>query len=274
MRTPSFRLIVVTGLLTVGLSCGGRPPAGADAGLVVMSYNIHYGQPDLGGAAEAICSSGADAVGLQEVDVRWGERSDFADQAAVLAAACGMEHRFGPIYTLPALDSGSPDRQFGVAVLSRLPILSSANHLLTRLSTQAEGRPGPAPGFLQVTVDVDGSAVDVFVTHLDFRPDPEVRATQVEEMLALLEASDRPTILLGDMNATPERTELAPLFSTLRDAWTAGEGEGFTFPAESPDRRIDYVFVRGPLAVLETRVLESDASDHRPVLSRLSLRAP
>jgi len=236
-----------------------------------MTFNIHYGQPDLRRTADVICSSGADVVGLQEVDVHWGARSSFADQAGALAAACGMEHRFGPIYTLPALEPGNPERRFGVALLSRLPIRSSANHLLTRLSTQVEGPPEPAPGFLQVTVDVDGTPLEVFVTHLDFRPDPTLRRTQVEEMLAILGASERPTVLLGDLNATPERDELAPLFARMRDAWTAGTGAGFTFPAEAPVRRIDYVFVEGPLTVLESGVVETDGSDHRPVLSRLRL---
>lgn len=274
MLKPSVRLVSLTVLLGVGLSCGPSPPTGSGADVVVMTYNIHYGQPDLGRAAELICSSSADVVGVQEVDVHWGARSGFADQAASLAAACGMEHRFGPIYTLPALEAGRPDRRFGVAVLSRLPILSSTNHLLTRLSTQAEGPPEPAPGFLQVTVDLDGTPVDVFVTHLDFRPDPEVRRMQVEEMLSIMGPAGRPTVLLGDMNATPDRAELAPLLSRMRDAWAAGDGTGFTYPAETPVRRIDYVLVKGPLTVLETGVLDTDASDHRPVLSRLWLATP
>jgi len=272
MRTPNIPLVTVAALLCAGTSCRGRPTAGSGTTVVVMTDNIHYGDPDLAGTADVICSSGADLVGLQEVDVHWGERSGFADQASQLAATCGMDMRFGPIYTLPPVEAGRPDRRFGVAILSRLPILSSTNHLLTRLSTQVEGGPEPAPGFLQVTVDVEGTALDVFVTHLDFRPDPEVRRIQVEEMLAIIEATDHASVLLGDMNAGPEREELSPLFLRMRDAWSAEAGDGFTFPADAPARRIDYVFVAGPLDVLDAHVLDTHASDHRPVLARLSLR--
>jgi endonuclease/exonuclease/phosphatase family metal-dependent hydrolase len=236
-----------------------------------MTYNIHFGDPDLGKMSSVICASGADVVGLQEVDVHWSERSGFADQAAELAEACDMEVRHGPIYSLPSTEAGRPPREFGVAVLSRRPILAWENHRITRLSTQADAGPEPMPGFLQVTVDVDGVQVEVFVTHLDFRPDPSVRRAQVAEMLSIMGGMERPTVLVGDLNATPERDELAPLFARMRDAWGAGSGEGFTFPGDAPERRIDFILVAGPLAVSGARVLETDASDHRPVVADLAL---
>lgn len=258
----------------LGASGCGLQRAGAPAGPRVMTYNIHYGDPDLARIAAVICGSGADIVGLQEVDVHWSARSGFADQAAELARQCGMQFRYGPIYTLPPLEDGRPPRQFGVAVLSRLPIVAATNHPLVRLSTQSEtGRPEPMPGFLQATVDAGGTLLDVFVTHLDFRPEPAVRATQVTEMLAIIGAITRPTILLGDMNAPPDREELAPLFMRLRDAWKTGTGPGYTYPADVPVRRIDFVLLGGPLTARSATVLETDASDHRPVIAQLMLGA-
>lgn len=255
-------------------SCGGGGSEAPPPTLTVMTYNVHYGDPDLGAMAEVICGSGADVVGLQEVDVHWGERSAFAHQARELAEACGMDHRYGPIYSLPPLEAGRPPREFGVAVLTRLPVLDWENHLLTRLSTQSGSGPEAMPGFLRVTVDVHGTPVRVFVTHLDFRPDPSVRSAQVSEMLSVMGSLDTPTVLLGDLNATPDRVELAPLFTALRDAWSEGDGEGHTFPGDEPVRRIDYVLVAGPLEVLSARVLPTAASDHRPVVAELSVARP
>ncbi len=219
-----------------------------------MTYNIHAGHGDLSGVARTVCGEKPDVVGLQEVDVHWDTRSGFADQATELAKACGMEARFGPIYTLPPIDSGGPPREYGVAILTRLPVVGWTNHDITRLSTQAESAPAPAPGFLQVTVRVDGTEMDVYDTHLDFRPDPTVRATQVREMLAIIGKPARPTLLLGDMNAPPERPELQPLFESLQDAWTSTAEPGYTFPSDAPVRRIDYVLYGGPLRVDSARV--------------------
>ena len=268
----AFALLAATLLGTAGCGTAGKDVAPVE--VRVMTYNIHYGDPDLGRMADVICSSGADVVGLQEVDVHWGDRSGFADQAAELAAACGMEYRYGPIYSLPPLEEGGLPREFGVAILTRLPVLSWENHPLTRLSTQSESGPEPMPGFLHVAVALDGARVDVFVTHLDFRPDPSVRQAQVAEMLALMGPMDGPTVLLGDMNATPDRAELAPLFHRMRDAWGAAPGPGFTFPGDAPDRRIDYILVGGPVDVVAVEVPDTDASDHRPVVADLVLRTP
>ena len=252
-------------------SAGIATPGPEPAPIRVMTWNIHFGNEGLQRVASTVCAADADIVGLQEVDVHWSERSAFVDQATQIGEACGLEVRFGPIYSLPPLEQGAPPRQFGVAVLTRLPILSSRNHLLTRLSTQEEDTPpAPSPGFLQVTVDVGGTAVDVFVTHLDYRPDPSVRKTQVAEMLAVIGQEERPAILMGDMNAPPDRAELAPLFARLHDAWSASRDPGFTYPAGEPVRRIDYIFTRGSLGTVTARVLGTDASDHRPVIAELS----
>ena len=275
MPTPlAVSFLLATGVLGTAMAWSRSDEPGAGRELRVMTYNIHYGDPDLGAIAAVICESEADVVGLQEVDVHWGERSGFADQVAELAAACHMDFRYGPIYTLPPLEQGEPPRQFGVAVLSRLPVLDSRNHAITRLSTQAEAGPERLPGFLQVTVDVGGVPADVFVTHLDFRPDPSVRRSQVAEMLEVMGDMRRPTVLLGDMNSTPGRAELAPLLSRMRDAWDPGAGDGFTFPGDAPVRRIDFVLVAGPVQVAGARVPETAASDHRPVVADLVLDPP
>lgn len=248
-----------------------RPHADArDVPLRVMTYNIQSGRGDLAGTAAAIRATGAEIVALQEVDVHWADRSAFVDQAAELARTLGMEVRFAPIYHV--VESGKPPREFGVALLSRHRITSFRNDTLTRLSTQ-EREPAPTrmPGLLDATLDVRGTAVRVFDTHLDYRSDPRVRATQVREMLAYLDASNVPTLVFGDMNATPDAAELRPLRERLQDAWSVGSGAGFTYPAEAPAKRIDYVFASRHFRVRAAVVPATQASDHRPVVVDLSL---
>jgi endonuclease/exonuclease/phosphatase family metal-dependent hydrolase len=118
---------------------------------------------------------------------------------------------------------------------------------------------------------VHGTRVRVFVTHLDYRKDPSVRRTQVAEMLARIGAVDSPTLLLGDMNASPDAAEIQPLFARMRDSWLTTAGPGFTYPADTPTERIDYVFV-SPNAKVDTAFVPvvPAASDHRPVVVDLS----
>jgi endonuclease/exonuclease/phosphatase family metal-dependent hydrolase len=248
---------------------GETPP---QSSLRVMTYNIQAGGGNLENVARTIRSFSPDIVGLQEVDVHWSARSAFADQATALAEMLGMQQRFARIYQIPAGDSTRPPREYGVAILSKCPIVSFTNHMLTRLSTQdSNTTPTPMPGFLESAVDFGGRRIRVFNTHLDYRADPSVRRQQVSEMLAAIGESAVPTLLLGDMNAPPTAPELRPLFERLRDTWLGQADAGLTYPASAPVRRIDYVLTSSHFVARSARVPVTLASDHRPVVADLVL---
>jgi endonuclease/exonuclease/phosphatase family metal-dependent hydrolase len=266
------RLILL--LAVAALACranSSQAPSPDAAWLRVMSFNIAAGNGNLERIADVIRGSAPDIVALQEVDVHWHARSGFADQAAELGRMLGMHVRFAPIYSLPPLQPGRPRREYGVGVLSRFPIVAWSNDTLTRLSTQ-DSIPTPRgmPGLLAATLDVRGTHVRVFSTHTDFRPDPRVRERQNVEMLGHIAKSSLPTILVGDLNAPPSAPEMQPLFVRLADAWLVTGGDGFTYPAVNPVRRIDYVLTSRHFRAVSASVLTTTASDHRPVLVELA----
>jgi len=261
-------LVTLSFLVAVPASAAARP---APVSLRVLSYNIHTGIGsdgvlDLDRTAGAIRATRADVVALQEVDVHWAARSEFRDQARELACRLRMRVFFAPIYDLDPLTPGAPRRQYGVAILSRLPMPHTENHEITRLSTVEQNPvPKPAPGFAEAVVVAKGVAIHVYATHLDYRPDPAVRAAQVADMLRIM--SPGPTLLLGDFNAAPDAPELAPLWDRLTAAPT-----GLTYPADVPEKRIDYVTFSSGVRARAATVPETLASDHRPVLATLEIR--
>ncbi|MER5480101.1 endonuclease/exonuclease/phosphatase family protein [Streptomyces sp. NPDC002734] len=292
-RRRTAQLLLTAGLLGALVFPGAAPagayadpPAGAaTVPLRVVSYNIHAGAGtdnvfDLDRQVEELRSLDADVIGLQEVDVHWGARSGWRDLAAELGASLGMEVYFAPIYSLDPLSADAPRREYGVAVLSRYPILAAENHDITRLSTQeANPVPAPAPGFPEVRIRVRGVPVHVYTTHLDYRADPSVRSAQVADTLRILDedcdAHGRcpRQILTGDFNAVHAAPELAPLWERLTDASTEAGADVPTYPALNPRTRIDYVTVSpGAVVVKDVTVPETLASDHRPVVADLALR--
>ena len=267
MRRLGILGLVMLSCLVVAPASAARPDADP-VSLRVLSYNIRTGIGadgvlDLERTADAIQATDVDVVALQEVDVHWSDRSQFRDQARVLARLLRMRVFFAPIYDLNPLAPGQPRRQYGVAIMSRLPLGRTENHEITRLSTvEPEPVPRPAPGFAEAVVLVRGVAVHVYATHLDYRPDPAVRGAQVADMLRIM--GDGPTLLLGDFNAPPEAPELAPLWGELTAAPT-----GSTFPSDVPVTRIDYVTVSSGIQVRQATVPTTLASDHRPVLAEV-----
>lgn len=250
-------------------------PAAAAVPLRVATYNIHAGAGqdgvfDLDRTAAAIRGLHADVIGLQEVDVHWGARSGFADEARQLAERLGMRAYFAPIYDLPPAAEHTERRQYGVAVLSRLPVAAAENHEITRLSTQVpDPAPAPAPGFAEVTVRARGTLVHFYATHLDYRTDPAVRRAQVDDMLGILAADRGPKVLVGDFNAEAGAPELAKLWGPLADAAPNG---GRTYPAIDPVSRIDLVTVSPEVTVTGAHEVATEASDHRPVVADLLVR--
>ncbi|MGW3682202.1 endonuclease/exonuclease/phosphatase family protein [Streptomyces prasinus] len=243
--------------------------------LRVATYNIHAGAGedgvfDLDRTARALRDLNADVIGLQEVDVHWGDRSGFVDEARALAGKLDMRVFFAPIYDLDPAAEGAERRRYGVAVLSRHPVIGAENHEITRLSTQTpDPVPAPMPGFAEVTIEVGGAHVHVYSTHLDHRAHPSVREAQVADMLDVLAADRGPKILVGDFNAEAAAPELASLWQRLRDADPDGGG---TYPAADPVKRIDLVAVSSGITVTGAEAVATEASDHRPVVTDLRIR--
>lgn len=251
---------------STGRAAPGPPPRP----LRVSTFNIHHGVGldgllDLERIAVTVESTGADVVGLQEVDRHFGERSAFVDQATWLAERLGMYVVFGANIDNDPLTPGAPRRQYGTAILSGHRITETANTLLPR----PEG--GEQRGLLEARVRVRGLPVRVFNTHLQHNSQTE-RLAQVAAVRDVLARTDESVVLLGDLNATPDSPEIDSLTDDLVDAWvTAGVGDGYTYDADTPHARIDYVMSSGDVVARTAAVVPTDAADHLPVVVDLGL---
>jgi endonuclease/exonuclease/phosphatase family metal-dependent hydrolase len=238
--------------------------------LRVASFNIHHGVGldgllDLARIAAVVEQTGAEVVGLQEVDRHWSARSNFVDQATWLAERLDMHLAFGANLDLDPPASGAPRRKFGTAILSAHRIRTTTNTLLPRPLG------GEQRGLLEVQIKVRGIPVRVFNTHLQHDSQVE-RLAQVARIRQVLATANESVVLLGDLNATPATPEIAGLTDLLVDAWvTAGVGDGFTFDAATPHARIDYVMSSGNVVARTAAVLTTDAADHLPVVADLAL---
>ncbi|MGB3444874.1 MAG: endonuclease/exonuclease/phosphatase family protein [Actinophytocola sp.] len=256
-------LLIALALVTIASPAAATPATPART-LTVLSFNIHHaagedGVFDLDRLAAEIRRTHADVIGLQEVDRHYGERSGWTDEPAELASRLGMHVVYGANLDLEPPSAGQPRRQYGTAILSRHPILRWANTLLPKVNPAEEQR-----GLLTAVVNVRGVQVRVMTTHLQ-HDSAASRGLQAQVVADAVAASKEPVVLTGDLNAPPDAPELTPLTARLRDG-----GNAFTYPADVPTARIDYVLTTG--LPLFSVVLPTAASDHRPVLTPLVVR--
>jgi endonuclease/exonuclease/phosphatase family metal-dependent hydrolase len=248
---------------------------GPPAVVRVMVYNIHAGKDaagvdNLAGVAELVRDSRADLALLQEVD-QGTRRSGNVDQPAVLAARTGFHVAFGS-----ALDYDGGE--YGVAILSRWPIVADTLiHLPVEPPQQRSGGSHEPRGALRTEVTAPWGRMIVFTTHLDASGPDTYRRQEGRTVSALVADARRsnPLVMIGgDFNATPESLAQQELRgSGLRDAYAeCGRGEGFTYPADSPVKRIDYLFLTGGMTCARAEVIETKVSDHRPVI--IEVRIP
>jgi endonuclease/exonuclease/phosphatase (EEP) superfamily protein YafD len=94
---------------------------------------------------------------------------------------------------------------------------------------------------------------------------------RIANAISSQKAAGRSFLVGGNFNATPDHPGFARLKALgLRDAWAeCGSGDGFTYPSDTPARRIDYLFLTGDLQCSAASVLEAQVSDHRPLLVTL-----
>lgn len=211
-----------------------------------------------------IADTGAEVVGLQEVDRHFHARSGFVDQAGWLAGRLDADVAFGAAIDAEPLSPGEPRRQYGNAVLSVHPIRASATVALPG-SLCRERRV-----MLQAVVTVRGVTVHVVATHLQNRA-PDERRRQAGAVRDHVTGAGGTAVVLADLNARPRAAEVAMLTRHLVDAWdVAGAGPGHTFDAATPHARIDYVLASPGVTVHSAVVVPTDASDHLPVVADLA----
>ncbi len=228
--------------------------------LRILTYNLHNGfsadgQLDLEALAINIKESGADVVALQEISRGWLV-SGRVDMLEWLSQRLDMPYYFGP--------SSSPF--WGNAILSRYPIASAIN-----MPLPSEGLPLER-SFIAAILEIGGQHFQVIAIHLHHvEGDSEIRVGQVSALLSFYGNTSH-TVILGDFNAEPNDPEIKLMRAAgLRDVLLSIEPPpAYTFRADDPFQRIDYIWVSPDLTWSNVSLLTGTASDHYGVIADIS----
>ena len=238
----------------------------------VMSYNIYHGEvngvprkSNLQQVADLINRFQPDFVALQEVDsmtnrsaaLNNGIRQDLVQE---LARMTGMHGYFGK-----AIDFS--DGGYGEGILSRYPVENRRFELPT-----PEG--GEKRALLLVTHRFPNGQKIVFGgTHLCHEYAKNQQA-QAEAICDFLKKEKVPVMVVGDFNITDDSNPYATIAASFIDVAVQYGNPQNTIPSDNPTKRIDYIFVSkaDQWVVKEVQVIESNASDHLPVLVTLELK--
>lgn len=232
-----------------------------------MTWNVQTAEHDPREWASVVAQLRPDVLGLQEVC-----RGEADELAELLRRDHGLAYSVvpGPIRPPtpaeanapinaalgPACDTGPEDVEFGLAVLSRLPVSSPS------VTTFPPDRRDEQRGYMTVRVTPgSGLAITVHNTHVGL---DGVQADQIRRLAADAVRAD-PAVVVGDLNVPVRAPELAPMRRAFAEVDPAGR-----YPTTF--EKIDYIFARG-LDVLDAPETPGvTSSDHRPLLATLRVR--
>jgi endonuclease/exonuclease/phosphatase (EEP) superfamily protein YafD len=233
-------LIVVTLLLAAACA---RMPFTAEPPARLLVLNLHggkdaAGQSNVDAVAALIKKAGADLVLLQDVD-----------PAALQALGSKLNYAAAAGGSVAALARGF------IGFNATIPLAPAPRVALALLASIHHGQ------YAAIVAQINPAEGRV--------SDDDLK--RVLDAINSQKAAGTPLVVGGDFNATPDHPGIARLNAVgLRDAWAeCGSGDGFTYPSNAPTKRIDYLFLSGDLHCSGAAVMETQVSDHRPLLVTL-----
>ena len=231
----------------------------------VLSFNILHGATtkgdfDLDVIAKVIKDADPDFVAMQEVDFKTGRAMNMD-----LTTEIGWRTKMASIFGKAMRFDGG---EYGEGILSRYSFIRTRTVTLPYT-------PGNEPRTaLEILTELpSGDTIAIVGTHLDHLKDENDRMAQVAEINEVFLQNKYPTILAGDLNATPGS---API-EILERIWTTTYDKSDpmpTYPSDNPKVKIDYVMYypghRWRFHKAEV-IQNSIASDHCAYLVTLEL---
>ncbi len=199
--------------------------------------------------ADVVLEQAPDIICLQEVHQRLPQ-SRFVDQPGRLQKALGL-----PVVFQANLRLGVGG--YGLALVSRYPVNTVQNHLLPSVREQR--------GALQVSLTTPEGLLTVFCTHWGLNG--AERERQGARLAELVGDAPDPVLVCGDFNENFDAPGLSLLRSRtgLQDA--DADRKRLTYPADTPEARIDYVLYSPGLPFRDVFPVTTLASDHLPLVA-------
>lgn len=266
LSTPVWALAAAASLLVAGSAVAGvqavgvsdPPTDGASGTGLVMVWNVHYavdgsGRLDPESIARVVETYDPDVLLVNELPSGW-----------ILAGGMDVGTWLSQRLDRPIAVGAAADRQFGSGVLSRWRIEDTEAHALPQGSGSQERTA------LSARVVVGDDLLDVVSVQLQNKA--ANASTRVLQAEALVDAVDGlgggPVLVGGDLNANPgtEAVEVltgAGLVSSLDEL---GLGDALTYPASSPEQRLDWLLGRDVTFVEAEVLTEVTNADHLPIL--------
>jgi len=230
-----------------------------------VTWNINYGKR-WKKAIELIKKFQPDILALQEVSSFFpyfnlenvNVLKEFQKAMPILKYSC-----FAPVMQR---ERNEKLQQLGNAVFSKYKIVDNeVIYLHKRLHWSRFWWNRQAKNLLEAKIEIKNKLLFIYSTHLSFFPlllDTKKRLKQAEKILETIKGK-KPLIIGGDFNGEPNSKVIKKIKNALNSVDYQNQP---TFKFKGFQYKLDYIFHSAGLKVKSCQILETNASDHRPMI--------
>lgn len=232
----------------------------------IVQWNVWF-KENIERVVDVLKAQDADVICLQELTNGYVEQTHENTWQFIA-------HELGFDYAVQEIPIITKDAQWlqANAIFSRHPIRSKKSAWIHE-PKHAQDLDDQYRGYLTATIDIPPRPLTIATTHMSFTPEP-TGDKEVAELLNLIGDTPSRFILTGDLNATPETDRIAKITKRLQHAgppfeqktWTTKPYQFGEISATTLDWRYDYVFASRDVTVTSASVVNTDVSDHLPII--------
>ena len=268
---PLSLIVILLGYNSIIKTIGFNKPTSVSEGFSVMSYNI-------GGTSQHFSAKNK-KIKIEEFKKLIRKLSP--------DVVCLQERKE---FLIPILDdifktyTTHVDPEMKTCIYSKLPILDSGKitfdtpyHSATWVNVNYNNEKYRVYGLhlssnkVPNLVDNLNEIIDESVYVLDkYSIHAAKRVQQLDAVMQHAETSPYPVIITGDFNDMPQSFTYRKISQEYCDAFIErGNGLGKTQKSNVPGLRIDYAFCDEEIVILDHDIIESDLSDHSPIITTI-----
>lgn len=243
----------------------------------ILQWNIWY-KEDIRNIANEIKRLNPDIVCLQELTVNHPDQ-EIKNTIEHIASTLGYEH-YAPLIPLRELEG--QELSLANGIFSRFPI-GNKRRVWVNEPKGDGGYDDEYREYVETTLDVNGKELVVGTVHMSYTHRFEVtdlKKIETDKLVTEIGKVSSSFIFTGDFNATPDSYTIESIEKVLVNAgpsydektWTTKPFSYQGFEEDKLNWRLDYAFVNDKVEVASARVVDTEYSDHLPLLIELEIK--
>ncbi len=238
----------------------------------LLQWNVWY-KEDIENILLQIQEINPDVICLQELTIGFDDQK-VKNTIEFLSEKLGFNNYY------KEMKPGTDNWSIANSILTRYPIKSSYFNWINQ-PTGSGGYDDEYRCYIQVTLDIEDKEFTVATTHMSYTDrfiETDRKLMESESLIRNFKNRKR-FIFTGDLNVTPDSKVIKNISKYLthsgpdlkQPTWTTKPFEYNGFSAVTLDWRLDYVFSSKDVTILDTEIIQTNYSDHLPILVNIKV---